>query len=558
MKNFGDCRKEIEGYIKKCLWGNLVWLYNSVLDLILYLIHILMFKINPFWIELFYFLSSSSLGFLVLKVSKPKSITTFRPQNLDLFFTDVSAVTVSSISTLEMEVFSNAQLIVLTILMFTGGEVFVSYLELQMKKAKISQKGIFRHYRQYRILSSSSNPNIDQSISDQIELGLPTCTDQFDQETSCTCKYKPEYFQAESTEENQVWKRKSIKVLSYVVSSYLIVIHAVGITSIAVYLSLTPSAKQVLNQKGLNISTFSFFTIVSTFSNCGLRFLPDNENMIIFKKNSGLSLLLIPFMLLGNTLYAACLRFLVFLLQKATRKEEFKFMLKNYRELGYEHLMSGVDSVYLAISLLGFLVMQMIVFCCLQWNSEVVGGLSFYEKIVGSFFQVVNSRHTGLSVFDLSAVSPGMLRCCFLFNRKYLPPYARFVPVEEAPKNGGGNPRRKRFDGFWERIMLSPLIYLAIFVFSICVTEREKIKRDPLNFNVFNIVFEVTSAYGNVGFSTGYSCEKQINPDRSCKNATYGFVGRWSDGGKLILIVVMFYGRLKKLNKKGGRGWKFS
>ncbi|XP_073047109.1 sodium transporter HKT1-like [Primulina eburnea] len=554
MKNFGDCCKEIEGYVKKCLWANLVWLYNSVLDLILYLIHVLMFKINPFWIELFYFLSSSSLGFLVLKVSKPKSITTFRPQNLDLFFTAVSAVTVSSMSTLEMEVFSNAQLIVLTILMFTGGEVFVSSLQLQMKKAKISQKGLLRHYSSTESYSSSSNPNIDQSISDHIELGLPTCTDQFEQETSCTCKYKPEYLQAESMEENQVWKLRCIKILSYVVSSYLVVIHAVGITSIAVYLKLTPSAKQVLNQKGLNISTFSFFTIVSTFSNCG--FLPNNENMIIFKKNSGLSLLLIPYMLLGNTLYAACLRFLVFLLQKATRKEEFKFMLKNYGELGYEHLMTGVDSVYLAISVLGFLVMQMIVFCCLQWNSEVVGGLSFYEKIVGSFFQVVNSRHTGLSVFDLSAVSPGMLLLFLIMM--YLPPYARFVPVEEAPKNGGGNLRRKRFDGFWERIMLSPLIYLAIFVFSICVTEREKIKRDPLNFNVFNIVFEVISAYGNVGFSTGYSCEKQINPDSNCQNATYGFVGRWSDGGKLILIVVMFFGRLKKLNKQGGRAWKFS
>ncbi|KZV26806.1 hypothetical protein F511_06653 [Dorcoceras hygrometricum] len=204
----------------------------------------------------------------------------------------------------------------------------------------------------------------------------------------------------------QVWKLKSLKVLSNLVSFYFIIIHAVGITSIFVYLSLISSAKQVLNQKGLNIFSFSLFTIVSTFSNCG--FLPDNENMIIFKKNTGLSLLLVPPMLLGNTLYAATLRFLVFLLQKATKKEEFKFMLRNYGELGYGHLMSGPDSVYLAISVLGFILMQMIVFCCLQWNSEMVAGLSSYEKIVASLFQVMNSRHTGQSIFDLSAVSPGI------------------------------------------------------------------------------------------------------------------------------------------------------
>lgn len=73
---------------------------------------------------------------------------------------------------------------------------------------------------------------------------------------------------------------------------------------------------------------------------------------------------------------------------------------------------------------------------------------------------------------------------------RYLPPYARFVPVDKAPKNGGGNTKRKRT--FLEQIMLSPLIYLATFTFFICITEREKIRRDPLNFNVFNIVFEVT------------------------------------------------------------------
>lgn len=404
MKKFGEFRREIELYIKKCLWANLVWMHNSILDLILCLLHILMFKSKPFWIELFYFLSSSSLGFLALKVTKPRSIIPVRHGNLDLFFTSVSAATVSSMSTLEMEVFSNTQLIVLTILMLAGGEVFISSLELQMKKAKITRKGIIRHYNSTESDSSSSNPNIDQS--DHIELGLPT-TDQFEQETSYDYKFKLENFQAESMEENQVRKLKSLKVLSYVVYSYIIVVHAVGITSIAVYLNLIPSAKQKLKQKGLKISTFSVFTIVSTFSNCG--FLPDNENMIIFKKNTGLLLLLIPHILLGNTLYAACLRFLVFLLRKITRKEEFKFMLRNYGELGYEHLMSGVDSLYLAISVLGFIAMQMTVFCCLQWDSEVVGGLSFYEKIVGSLFQVVNSRHTGESVVDLSAVSPGLL-----------------------------------------------------------------------------------------------------------------------------------------------------
>ncbi|KAL0344939.1 UNVERIFIED_CONTAM: putative cation transporter HKT7 [Sesamum radiatum] len=164
-------------------------------------------------------------------------------------------------------------------------------------------------------------------------------------------------------------------------------------------------------------------------------------------------------------------------------------------------------------------------------------------------------KHTGETIVDLSTIAPPIL--VFFVVMMYLPPYTSFLPIKrDGQSQLESEGKKKPRETFADNLILSQLSYLVIFIILICFTERKSMKEDPINFSVLNIIIEVISAYGNVGFTTGYSCERQLRPDPNCVNKWYGFSGKWSDEGKVILIIVMFFGRLKKFNMNGGRAWK--
>lgn len=331
------------------------------------------FHVNPFFVQLSYFIVFSLLGYLALKVSKPRT-TSFRPKEIDVFFTSVSATTVSSMSTIEMQVFSNTQLIIMTFLMFFGGEVFTSLLGLQLAKFNMSKN--------HETTSTTIVNSDGKKLETDVEHGIKSV--------------------------DSLTTYSSIKFLGFVVMGYLFIVNLVGSCLVGLYIILVPSARKVLESKGLYIPTFSVFTTVSTFTNCG--FIPTNENMVVFKKNSGLLLLLIPQVLMGNTLYPPCLLFVIWVLKKATKRAEFGYVLKNYRDMGYSHLLPGPDhAARLAVTVFGFILIQFILFFSMEWSSGAMDGMNSYQKLVGSLFLSVNSRHAGESVVDLSTISSAIL-----------------------------------------------------------------------------------------------------------------------------------------------------
>lgn len=77
------------------------------------------------------------------------------------------------------------------------------------------------------------------------------------------------------------------------------------------------------------------------------------------------------------------------------------------------------------------------------------------------------------------------------------------------------------------------LIVLAVLV--ITIIETQHFLEDPVNYSVFNILFEVISGYGCVGISIGVPWN------------TFSFSGGWYSGSKLVLVLVMLRGRHRGL-----------
>jgi Trk-type K+ transport system membrane component len=371
----------------------------------------ILLRTNPLWVQIVYFTSLSTLGFGFLKALKPLGQT---PKNLDLFFTSVSATTVSSMSTVEMQIFSNPQLIIITILMFIGGEIFTSMVGLHFIRSRLKTE-LDKIASSHARLASINTFNVEQ-IHLEVEMvtneahnksheSLHNKSHESLHNKSHQSLHNMSHESLSTTNENL--RYLSMKYLGYVVFAYFVIIHIIGVVGVTIYLAIIPSAKQILKNKGLKMFTFSLFTIVSTFASCG--FVPTNENMVVFRKNSGLLLILIPQVLLGNTLYPPCLRFCIWVLGKFYKKKECRYLLKHSEEVGYKHLLKGKHSIFLVATVFGLIVVQVTLFCAMDWDSEGLKGMDFYQKFIGVLFQSVNSRHTGETIVDISILSQAIL-----------------------------------------------------------------------------------------------------------------------------------------------------
>jgi Trk-type K+ transport system membrane component len=109
-------------------------------------------------------------------------------------------------------------------------------------------------------------------------------------------------------------------------------------------------------------------------------------------------------------------------------------------------------------------------------------------------------------------------------------------PPHQDPRNTGAAESRISFITQQVHGQLAHDIWwLVVAVLVITTIETSHFNADPVTYSVFNVIFEVVSAYGCVGISVGLP------------NESYSFSGGWHAPSKLVLCLVMLRGRHRGL-----------
>jgi hypothetical protein len=177
----------------------------------------------------------------------------------------------------------------------------------------------------------------------------------------------------------------------------------------------------------------------------------------------------------------------------------------------------------------------------------VVTQLPVHIRVLDGWFQAASTRTAGFAVVNLALLHPAIQVSYLIMMYISVLPIAMSVRrtnvYEEDSLGVYGNVEEENSDqaepsyiGAHLRRQLSfDLWYIFLGFFIITISEGSRLQSGDPGFTMFNVLFEIVSAYGTVGLSLGYT---NINASFS---AEFGVIA------KLVIIAMQIRGRHRGL-----------
>ncbi|CAG8294467.1 unnamed protein product [Penicillium olsonii] len=346
---------------------------------------------------------------------------------------------------------------------------------------------------------------------------------------------------------------RSLKLLLKIVVGYFFGLHLFGaICLVGWILHADPKYRDYLSECGQGNVWWGFYSAQTMIDNLGFTLTPDS--MISFQ-DATFPMILMSFLAFsGNTCYPCLLRLIIWIFYKfcpakSSLKDPLRFLLDHPRRCYTLLFPSGPTWILFGILFLMNSI-DVILIIVLDLNNPAVNNLAPGPRVLAAIFQAASSRHTGTSTFNLADVSPAVqfslvvmmyiaifpiaisIRASNVYEEKSLGVYTTDGNMDEH--NG-----RSYIINHIQNQLTFDLWYIFLGSFCICVAEAGKIADTSIPaFSVFSVLFEVVSAYGNVGLSLGYP------------TVSTSLSGKFTVFSKLVVCVMMIRGRHRGLPYK--------
>ncbi|KAJ5652214.1 hypothetical protein N7507_009640 [Penicillium longicatenatum] len=343
---------------------------------------------------------------------------------------------------------------------------------------------------------------------------------------------------------------RSLKLLLKIVVTYFFGLHLFGAICLVGWIKYAdPKYRAYLAECGQGNVWWGFYSAQTMVDNLGFTLTPDS--MVSFQ-DATFPLIIMSFLAFaGNTCYPCLLRLIIWLMyklcpQNSSMKETLSFLLDHPRRcftllfpsrptwilFGILFVMNTIDVIFIIV---------------LDLHNPAVNNLAAGPRVLAAIFQAASARHTGASTFNLANVNPAVqfslvvmmyiaifpiaisVRASNVYEERTLGVYSAEAAADET--NG-----RSYIVAHIQNQLSFDLWYIFLGCFCICIAESGKIADTSVPaFSVFSVLFEVVSAYANVGLSLGYPT---VNTSLS---------GEFNTFSKLIICFMMIRGRHRGL-----------
>ncbi|CAG8909512.1 unnamed protein product [Penicillium egyptiacum] len=346
---------------------------------------------------------------------------------------------------------------------------------------------------------------------------------------------------------------RSLKLLLKIVVGYFFGLHLFGaICLVGWIMHADPKYRDYLAECGQGKVWWGFYSAQTMVDNLGFTLTPDS--MVSFQDATFPMILMSFLAFAGNTCYPCLLRLVIWIFykvcpEKSSLKDPLRFLLDHPRRCYTLLFPSGPTWILFGI-LFVMNSVDVILIIVLDLNNSAVNNLAPGPRVLAAIFQAASARHTGTASFNLADVSPAVqfslvvmmyiaifpiaisIRASNVYEERTLGVYGTEGSINE-------HDGRSYIMNHIQNQLTFDLWYIFLGCFCICTAEAGKIADTSIPaFSVFSVLFEVVSAYGNVGLSLGYP------------TVSTSLSGEFTVFSKLVVCAVMIRGRHRGLPYK--------